>query len=145
MIASLATIAALALAWWLLQSDGAWDTYRTPLFWPFLFGSGVMIVFSTSDAPREPGWRALVWLVALIGALVAGGAALVASRNPIYGIHTLDVAALAGLEGLLIAAAGVATEFGERYRPGAWIRTAWCAASSMLILALIPRLLLLLR
>jgi len=139
------TIAALAAAWWLLRRDGAWDTYHTPLFWPFLFASGIMIVFSTSDAPREPGWRALVWRVALVGALVAGGAALMASRHPINGIHVGDVAALAMLEALLIVVAGVATELGERYRPGTWIRTAWCAVSAMLVLALIPRLLLLLR
>ena len=104
-----------------------------------------MIVFSTSDAPREPGWRALVWRVALVGALVAGTAAFLASSNPINDIHAYDVAALAVLEALLIAAAGLATELGERYRPGTWIRTAWCAASAMLILALIPRLLPLLR
>ena len=145
MTASGATIAALAAAWWLLRRDGAWDTYHTPLFWPFLFASGIMIVFSTSDAPREPGWRALVWRVALVGALVAGGAALMASGNPINDIHAYDIAALAVLEALLIAAAGLATELGERYRPGAWIRTAWCAVSAILILALIPRLLLLLR
>jgi len=53
--------------------------------------------------------------------------------------------ALAVLEALLVAAAGVATELGERYRPGTWIRTAWCAVSAMLILAFIPRVLLLLR
>jgi drug/metabolite transporter (DMT)-like permease len=139
------TLAALAAAWWLLRFDGAWDTYRTPLFWPFLFGSGIMIVFSTSDAPREPGWRALVWRVALLGGVAAGSVALIASRNPINDIHTYDIAALAVLEGLLIAAAGLATELGERHRPGTWIRTAWCAVSAMLILALIPRVLLLLR
>ena len=145
MTASAGTIAALASAWWLLRRDGAWDTYHTPLFWPFLFASGIMIVFSTSDAPREPGWRALVWRVALVGALVAGSAALLASRNPINDIHAYEIAALAVLEALLIAAAGLATELGERYRPGTWIRTAWCAVSAMLILALIPRVLLLLR
>jgi drug/metabolite transporter (DMT)-like permease len=145
MTASGATIAALAAAWWLLRRAGAWDTYHTPLFWPFLFASGIMIVFSTSDAPREPGWRALVWRVALAGALVAGGAALLASRNPINDIHVSDIVALAVLEALLVAAAGMATELGERYRPGKWIRTAWCTVSSMLILALIPRVLLLLR
>ena len=139
------TIAALAAAWWLLRRDGAWDTYHTPLFWPFLFASGIMIVFSTSDAPREPGWRALVMRVALLGSLVAGGAALMASRNPINDIHVGDIVALAVLEALLVAAAGVATELGERYRPGTWIRTAWCAVSAMLILAFIPRVLLLLR
>ena len=145
MTASAGTIAALAAAWWLLRLDGAWDTYRTPLFWPFLFASGIMIVFSTSDAPREPGWRALVLRVTLAGALVAGGAALMASRNPIYDMHVGDIVALAALEALLIATAGVATELGERYRPGTWIRTAWCAVSAMLILAFIPRVLLLLR
>ena len=145
MMASAGTVAALGAAWWLLRRDGAWDTYHTPLFWPFLFASGIMMVFSTSDAPREPGWRALVWRAALVGALVAGGAALMASRNPISDIHVYDIAALAVLEALLIATAGLATELGERYRPGTWIRTAWCAAAAMLTLALIPRVLLLLR
>ena len=145
MTASAGTIAGLVAAWWLLRRDGAWDTYHSPLFWPFLFASGIMIVFSTSDAPREPGWRALVWRVALVGALVAGAAALMASRNPINDLHAYDIVALAVLAALLIAGAGVATELGERYRPGTWIRTAWCAAATMLILALIPRVLLLLR
>ena len=145
MTASVGTVAALAAAWWLLRRDGAWDTYHTPLFWPFLFAAGIMTVFSTSDAPRESGWRALVWRVALVGAIVAGAAALVASRNPINDLHAPDIVALAVLDALLIAAAGVATELGERYRPGTWIRTAWCAVSSMLVLAFIPRVLVLLR
>jgi hypothetical protein len=141
--ASVSAVAALAAALWLLRRDGAWDTYHTPLFWPFLFAAGIMAVFSTTDAPGEPqGWRALVARCAAAGAVVAGLAALVVSQNPIYDLHTRDMFAFAMSEALLIVAAGAATELGERYRPGTWIRTAWCAAAAMAVLALIPSLLL---
>ena len=146
MMASSSAIAALVAAAWLLRYDGAWDTYHTPLFWPFLFAAGIMAVFSTTDAPGETqGWRALVLRCAAIGAVIAGLAALAASQNPINGLHARDMIALALLEALLIVAAGAATELGERYRQGTWIRTAWCVAVSMAVLALIPRLLLVLQ
>jgi len=141
--ASASGLAALAAAAWLLRRDGAWDTYHTPLFWPFLFAAGIMAVCSTTDAAAEaPAWRALVMRVAAGGAAIAGLAALVASRNPIYDLQVRDIVALAALEAVLIVAAGAAAELGERYRPGTWIRTAWCAAASMIVLALIPRALL---
>ena len=143
---SVSAFVALAAGLWLLRRDGAWDTYHAPLFWPFLFAAGMMAVFSTTDAPNETrGWRALVARVAAIGAAIAGLAAYATSGNPIYDIHAPDIVALAALEGALIIAAGVATEFGERYRPGTWIRTAWCAAASMAVLALIPPVIRLLR
>ena len=129
---------------WLLRHDGAWDTYRTPLFWPFLFAAGIMAVFSTTDAPGETqGWRALVARCAAAGAVVAGLAAFVVSQNPIYDLHVRDMFAFGMSEALLIVAVGAATELGERYRHGTWLRTAWCVAVSMAVLALIPRLLLL--
>ena len=143
-MASVSAVAALVAGLWLLRWDGAWDTYRTPLFWPFLFAAGIMTVFSTTDAPaggRE--WRLLVVRCAAAGAVVAGFAAVVASRNPIHGLRARDMITLGALEALLIVAAGTATELGERYRPGTWIRTAWCAAAAMAVLALIPPLLLL--
>jgi hypothetical protein len=139
---SVTAAAAVAAGWWLLRRDGAWDTYHTPLFWPFLFAAGIMAVFSTTDAPEGTGWRGLVARCAAAGAVVAGLAALVVSRNPIYDLHTRDMFALATFEALLIVAAGAATELGERYRPGTWIRTAWCVAAAMVTLALIPSLLL---
>jgi hypothetical protein len=142
-VASASALAALAAAVWLLRSDGAWDTYHTPLFWPFLFAAGMMAIFSTTDAAETPGWRALVVRVAAGGAAIAGLAALAVSRNPIYDLQVRDMIALAVLEAVLIVAAGAATELGERYRPGTWIRTAWCAAAAMIVLALIPRALLL--
>ena len=143
--ASASALTALAAAVWLLRRDGAWDTYRTPLFLPFLFGAGLMVVFSTMDLAGEPrGWRSLVVRVAVAGAALAGLSALLASRNPIYDLHARDIAALATLEVVLIVAAGLATELGQRYRPGTWIRSAWCAAASMVVLAFIPRVLLLL-
>ena len=141
--ASASALAALAAAVWLLRQDAAWDTYHTPLFWPFLFAAGMMAVFSTTDAAETPGWRALVVRVAAAGAAIAGLAALVVSQNPIYDLQVRDMVALAALEAVLIVAAGAATELGERYRPGTWIRTAWCAAAAMVVLALIPRALLL--
>jgi hypothetical protein len=137
-------LVAIAAGLWLLQRDGAWDTYHTPLFWPFLFAAGIMAVFSTTDAPSETqGWRALVARCAGAGAAVAGLVALVVSQNPIYDLHVRDMFAFATSEALLIAAAGAATELGERYCPGTWIRTAWCAAAAMAVLAFIPSLLLL--
>jgi hypothetical protein len=143
--AAASAVAALAVAVWLLRRDGAFDTYRTPLFWPFLFAAGLVAVFSTTDiAGDTKGWRALVVRAAAAGGVVAGVAALIASRNPIYGLYTRDVVSLAALEAALILAAGAASELGQRYRPGTWIRTAWCAAASMAVLAIIPRLLLLL-
>lgn len=143
--AAASAVAALAAAVWLLRHDGAFDTYRTPLFWPFLFAAGLVTVFSTTDVAGDTkGWRALVVRVAAAGAVVAGLAALIASWNPIYGLHTRDVASLAALEAALILAGGAASELGQRYRPGTWIRSAWCAAASMAALAMIPRVLLLL-
>ena len=103
----------------------------------------MMAVFSTTEAAETPAWRGLVVRVGAAGAAIAGLAALVVSQNPIYDLHVRDMVALAALEALLIVAAGAATELGQRYRPGTWIRTAWCAAASMAVLALIPRLLLL--
>ena len=141
--AAASAVAALAAAVWLLRLDAAFDTYRTPLFWPFLFAAGLVTVFSTTDVAGDTkGWRALVSLVAAVGATVAALAALVASRNPIYGLYARDVVSLAVLEAALILAAGAASELGQRYRPGTWIRSAWCAAASMAVLAIIPRLLL---
>ena len=51
--ASASALAALAAAAWLLRLDAAWDTYHTPLFWPFLFAAGIMAVCSTTDAAAE--------------------------------------------------------------------------------------------
>lgn len=142
--ASASALAALAAAVWLLRYDGAWDTYRTPLFWPFLFAAGLMTVFSTTDAADDPrGWRTLVMRVAVAGAVVVGLAALVAARNPIYGLQARDIVSLAACETALIVVAGAASELGQRYRPGTWIRSAWCAAASMVVLAIVPRALLL--
>jgi hypothetical protein len=140
---SSATIAAVAASLWLLRYDGGWDSYRQPLFLPFLSAAVLMIVFSTTAMPGDRrDWRALVVKVAGAGAVVAALAAWIASRNPIFGLGLRDVVALALCEALLVAAAGAATELGERYRPDTWIRTAWCATALMLTLALIPRLLL---
>ena len=144
MVPSVSAFAALAAALWLLRRDGAWDTYHAPLFWPFLFAAGIMAVFSTTDAPAETrGWRALVARCAGAGAVVSGLAAFVVSQYPIYDLHVRDMFTFAASEALLIVAAGAATELGERYRPGTWIRTAWCAAAAMAVLAFIPSLLLL--
>jgi hypothetical protein len=145
MAPTVSALAAVTAALWLLRHDGAWDTYRTPLFWPFLFAAGVMMVFSTTDAAADPrGWRALVARVAGAGAAIAGLSAVIASRNPIFDLHARDVVALAVLAAVLIGAAGVASALAERCRARAWIRCAWCAAATMLVLALIPRVLLVL-
>jgi len=143
--ASVTAVAALAASFWLLRHDGTWDVYRQPLFLPFLSAAVLMTVFSTTEvAGDREDWRRLVIKLALAGAVVAALAALVVSRNPIFDLHAKDVVVLALLEALLLSGAGAATELGERYRPGTWIRTAWCAAALMTMLALFPRLMLLL-
>jgi hypothetical protein len=144
-IASASALAGLAVAGWLLRRDGTWDTYRTPLFLPFLSTAVLMAVFSTTDiAGAAEDWRRLVAKVAIIAGVVAAIAALIVSRNPIYDLHTRDVVALGVLQAATVAAAGAAAELGERRQPGSWIRTAWCVAASMAMLALVPRVLLLL-
>jgi len=144
-LATAGTLAGLAASLWLLRYDGTFDTYRQPLFLPFLAVDLLMIVFSTTEMARDiRDWRAVVVRVAIPGAVVAGLSAGLASRNPIYDLHVRDVAALSILMAALVIAAGAGAELGERYRPGTWIRTAWCIAASMLALALIPRVLLLL-
>jgi len=137
--ASVTAVAALAASFWLLRHDGTWDVYRQPLFLPFLSAAVLMTVFSTTEvAGDREDWRRLVIKLALAGAVVAALAALVVSRNPIFDLHAKDVVVLALLEALLLSGAGAATELGERYRPGTWIRTAWCAAALMTMLALFP-------
>ena len=142
-MASALTLGALAASGWLLRHDGTWDAYRQPLFLPFLSMALLMTVFSTTAvASDRQDWRKLVARVALGGAALAAVAALIVARNPIYDLHARDVAALATLAAASIVSAGIATEWGERYRPGTWIRTGWCAAALMLVLAVIPRVLL---
>ena len=143
MIATGATLAALAASFWLLRHDGTWDAYRQPLFLPFLSTAVLMTVFSTTNAAGDrEDWRRLVIKVAMAGAAVEAVAALIVWRNPILDLHARDIVTLAVLEALLMAGAGAATELGERARPGTWIRTAWCAAALMTMLALFPVVLL---
>lgn len=140
---TIGTLVALAASFWLLRHDGTWDVYRQPLFLPFLSTSVLMTVFSTTAMPAERGdWRRMVARAAVVGAIVQGLAAAIVSGNPILDLHAKDIVLLAGLEALLIAGAGAATELGERRRPGTWIRTAWCAVALMLILAIVPPVLL---
>ena len=140
---TIGTVVALAASFWLLRHDGTWDVYRQPLFLPFLSTSVLMTVFSTTAMPGERGdWRRMVARAAVVGAVVQALAGVIMSRNPILDLHTKDIVLLAGLEALLIAGAGAATELGERQRRGTWIRTAWCAVALMAILAVVPRVLL---
>jgi hypothetical protein len=145
MIASLTAVAALAASFWLLRHESAWDSYRQALFLPFLSTAVLMTVFSTTEtAGHRDDWRRLVARLAGVGAVVQGLAGLVVSRDPIYDLHVRDILMLAVLEALLIAGAGAATELGERIRPDTWIRTAGCATALMTLLALFPRVILLL-
>jgi hypothetical protein len=139
-------VVAPILAAWLFWREGGWDTYRTPLFWPFLFAAGLMVRFSASSMTDDPRlWRRFVARAAAVATAVSAGAALVAARNPITGLRGLDIVALAVLAGALVAAAGLASGLGERVSQGTWLKTAWCLAVCLLTMALIPRLLLLLR
>ena len=139
-----AGIVAPAVSAWLFWRDGAWDNYRMPLFWPFFFSAGLMVSFSTSPMAGDARpWRSLVIRSALAAAALATTAAWLAARTPITGLHAHDIAALGSLAALLVAAAGFATELGERVSPGSWLKTAWCAAACLLMMAAIPRLLLL--
>jgi hypothetical protein len=144
-VASVTALAALAASFWLLRHDGGWDTYRQPLFLPFLSTAVLMTVFSTTAAAgQRDEWRRLVSRVAIAGAVIQALAGVIVSRNPILDLHATDIVLLAVLEALLIAGAGAATELGERIRPDTWIRTAWCAAALMMLLALFPRVMLVL-
>jgi hypothetical protein len=145
MTTTVATLAAVAGSFWLWRHDGAWDTYRQPLFLPFLSAALMMVVFSTTAvAGDRRDWRRLVVAVAGLGAVVAAIAGVLASRNPIFDLHGKDVAGLAVLQALVLGGAGVAAELGERHRPASWVRTAWCAVALMTLLAIVPRILLLL-
>jgi hypothetical protein len=142
---AVSAVAALAASFWLFRHDGAWDTYRQPLFLPFLSTAVLMTVFSTTaTAGARDEWRRLVIRVAPVGAVVQALAGVILFRNPILDLHAKDIVLLAVLEALLIAGAGAATELGERLRPDTWIRTAWCAAALLAMLALFPRVMLLL-
>jgi len=142
--ASVTALVALAASFWLLRHDGGWNTYRQPLFLPFLSTAVLMTVFSTTAAAgARDEWRRLVSRVCIAGAVIQALASFIVSRNPIFDLHTTDIVLLSVLEALLIAGAGAATEFGERSRPDTWIRTAWCATALMTLLALFPRVLLL--
>lgn len=137
------TVVVLAVSFWLLRHDGTWDVYRQALFLPFLSTSVLMTVFSTTAMPGDRAdWRRMVARAAVVGAVVQGLAGVVVSSNPILDVHAKDIVLLAVLEALLIMGAGAATGLGERLRPGTWIRTAWCAAALMAILAVVPRVLL---
>jgi hypothetical protein len=139
-----AGLAAPAVAAWLLWRDGGWDTYRMAIFWPFVFATGVMVTVSSSVITTDPrSWRTFVVGAAVAAAVASAGMAMLLGQDPIYGIRTHDVVALALLAGLLVIAAGAATAFGERVRPGGWIKTAWCIGACFLVMAAIPRLLLL--
>jgi len=144
-MASVTALAGLAASFWLLRHEGAWDIYRQPLFLPFLSAAVMMTVFSTTAAAGERGdWRRFVIRVSMAGAVIQGLAGVIVSGNPIFDLHAKDIAVLAVLEALLIAGAGAATELGERIRPDTWIRTAGCATALMTLLALFPRVILLL-
>jgi hypothetical protein len=143
--AAVSAVAALAASFWLFRHDGAWDTYRQPLFLPFLSTAVLMTVFSTTAAAgARDEWRRLVIRVAPVGAVIQALAGVLLSRNPILDLHAKDIVVLAVLEALLIGVAGAATELGERIRPDTWIRTAWCVAALLTMLALFPRVMLLL-
>jgi hypothetical protein len=145
MMSTVATLAALAGSFWLLRVDGTWDTYRQPLFLPFLSAAVMMVVFSTTAvAGDRRDWRRLVATVAGVGAAVAAIAGIIAARNPIFDLHFKDLVGLAVSQAAVLAVAGAATEFGERHRPASWIRTVWCLVALMIMLALVPRVLLLL-
>ena len=145
MKATLTAIAGLGASFWLLRHEAAWDTYRQPLFLPFLSTAVLMTVFSTTETGgQRDDWRRLVGRLALIGAAVQALAGGIVSRDPIHDLHVRDIIVLAVLEALLIAGAGAATELGERVRPDTWIRTAWCVVALMTMLALFPRVLLVL-
>ncbi len=137
-------LAAPVVAAWLFWRDGGWDTYRAPLFLPFLFAAGLMVRFSLSPMAVEPRpWRSFVARAAAGAAAVAAGAGILAARNPITGLYPRDIVGLAVLAAALVAAAGLATELGERVSPGTWIKAAWCLAACLLTMVLIPRALLL--
>ena len=132
------------LSAWLFWREGAWDTYRTPLFWPFVFAAGLMVKFSTSAMAADPQpWRALVARAALAAGGVAAAAAMFAARNPITDLHARDIVALGVLAAALVVAAGIASELGERVSPGTWIKNAWCLGACLAAMVAIPRLLLL--
>ena len=142
--ASVTVLAGLAASFWLLRHEGGLDTYRQPLFLPFLSAAVLMTVFSTTAAAGgRDEWRRLWSRVSIAGAVIQALAGVIVSRNPILDLHAKDIVLLAVLVALLIAGAGAATELGERVRPDTWIRTAWCAAALMTMLALFPRVLLL--
>ena len=92
--ASVTALAALAASFWLLRHDGGWDTYRQPLFLPFLSTAVLMTVFSTTAAAGvRDEWRRLVIRVAIAGAVIQGLAGVIVSRNPILDLHARDIVA----------------------------------------------------
>jgi hypothetical protein len=138
-LATLALAAGMSLLW----RDGAMDTYRTPLFWPFLFATGLMVTFSTTTIAADwRAWRGFVVRAAIGAALVVAAVAWLAAANPINDIRALDIAVLALAALVLVVGAGVATALGERASPGTWVKTVSCLAACLLTMALIPRLLL---
>jgi hypothetical protein len=135
-----ALVAAVAGAW-LLQHDGTWDTYRTPLFWPFVFTTGLVTVLSTSETADDPrAWRTLIACLAMAAALLIALAARLAAANPINDIRRTDIASLAALGALLMSTGGLAATLAHRAGAVRWRKTAWCLAACLFVMWLIPRL-----
>jgi hypothetical protein len=135
-----AVLTVLAASAWLVYRDGTLDTFRAPLFWPFLFSAGLVTALSTSAiADDAPGWRALVARIAAGAGVVAGGSAWLASGNPINGIGPFDIGMLAVLAAAIIVAAGGAAAWARHEGAPGWLKPAACLATVLLTFWMTPR------
>jgi hypothetical protein len=133
-------LAVLAVSAWLFYRDSALDTFRAPLFWPFLFSAGMLTVLSGTEIADDPrGWRALVVRLAAGAGIVAGGSAWLASGNPINGIGPSDIGILAMLAAAIVVAAGGATAWARRAGEPSWGKPAACLTAVLLTFWMMPR------
>jgi hypothetical protein len=142
-LSALAALAAVAACAWLLWHDGTWDTYRMPLFWPFVFATGLVSVFSNSPAAEDPReWKRVVLRLALTSALAVTLAAQLSAANPINGLRAVDRVSLAGCVALLTVAGGGAAALAHHHGASGWRAAAWCLAACLLVMRLAPLLIL---
>jgi hypothetical protein len=138
---AVAAVAAVAACAWLLWHDGTWDTYRMPLFWPFVFATVMITVFSNSPAGEDRGeWKRVTLRLALTSAVAVTLAAQLSATNPINDLGAVDIVSLQACVALLTAAGGLAASIAHDYGARGWRAAAWCLAACLLVMRLVPPL-----
>ena len=136
---AVAAVAAGAACGWLLWHDGTWDTYRMPLFWPFVFATAMITVFSNSPAAEDPReWKRVTLKLALAAAAAVTITAHLSATNPINDLGAVDRVSLATCAALVTVAGALAASLAHHHGARGWRPAAWCLAACLLVLRLVP-------